>query len=279
MFILFGQLAFGDLNPIKYEIDASLLDVLEVDKFTAKGHDVRRLIDDELSHVTHLVEIKNPLPFLSVLQLPICDGNSPPIGWKYVKANDSFYYLQYLNNKIGGDHFFVWEKGNWVRLFHSEGKSNKEGMYCFISGDYLPTVSKFIQIELNRNVFTQVAEKQKVVAVLQNTILQMSATVKNKVSLVTGSLTLSTVPTLAANKLVLELWQKKQNKWELLNNAVVTLSANNNSKVKLMVVGKSSFNSEIKMLLKLDDQSAANFNNLDFLVTLFIYEASIMLRS
>ena len=279
MFIIFGHIYSGVAERISYEFDDAVLESIQTDKISAKNYNLRGLIDEELNKVTHLVEVKNPLPLLTILQLPICDATLLPLGWKYIKANDTLYYLQYLNDKVNGDQFLIWEKGNWVRLFQTEKKIMKEGMFCSVEGDYSPAISKFIQIELNRNVFTQILEKQKVLPILKNTILQMTAIVKNKSSLITGSIILSAFPLSSVNNLVLELWKKERADWVLLSKSTAANNDINKTETKLVVNGKADFNNEIKMLLKLSDHGAAQVSNLDFLSLLQIYAANIMLRS
>jgi len=208
--------------------------------------------------------------------LPICDWKNPPLGWRYIKEKDDFYFLAYMDSPYQVSPLFVWKGNIWVRLFRNQFNFLQEGMKCNFSEAF--GYENYIQIILNQNIFSELLEGNKVLLMHQNNILQLEAKSNWKQSEVKGFITFSSLPGLDSEDLYLEIWEKKHEGWFLLKKTTNIIFDKNESINKWEIRAKASFSSEVRMLFKVSEKGLSRILQHGFLGRLFIYEAQLTIN-
>jgi hypothetical protein len=245
------------------------------DKLTFSGHSVKGFIDSEIARKwgTNGDRYEKNQLDASIVRLPICDLSHPPLEWHFVGKEICFRYLAHRDSLLDDSHFLKWPSGDWVRLFEKKVAHNDAGMICQNIWEEPPNQNNYIQVSLNQHIFDIVMQKQKMLAMLQHSVLQIHMRTTEQPVQMVGQIFLSSTPALDEGFLRLELWERNKEDWHLLRSVTGLIEDPHHDVQKWEIKAKAAAFSEIKMILRVDQKGLDLISENGFLSRLAIYDA------
>ncbi len=172
------------------------------------------------------------------LNLPICDPKIQPAGWRYQASGDGYAFLQHLSKSREQATRLDFGEGNFIRLSKPIAEL-REGMSCFFDDS----------LDLNRARRVEVALTEELVSSTQPILQVSSQQFFQEGNLVKGEIVLSSAPRLAANVVVVELWEKLGGMSRILASATKRIGDGHDDMTRIRVEGRPARGAKVRLIV------------------------------